>query len=150
MKTKLTLQLQEHICDLISKGMYINRACDAVDISESVYYKWVQRASEEDEGIYREFVQSVKRAEASLQKKWLTNFQELGAKSWQAQSTLLERRFAKEWSQSSRGNVQVDVTHKVVNIAEIARKYDSPIDSAQGEPPEIEGEFKELKEGEDG
>lgn len=109
MKSKLTPELLEQIVQYIKVGNYNKDACQAVGISERVYYKWLKRGEKalklEEKGnkipkkeeIYVQFVQSIKKAKAKAVIRNVLVIQTAAKKSWQAAAWWLERSHHKDW-----------------------------------------------------
>lgn len=121
--TKLTQELQEKICDYIAKGNYAVTACNAVGISESTFYNWLERAEEEErngEGIYLEFMESIKRAEAIAEAEMVQKFATEANKpgNWLALATFLERRHPKRWGRKDRSILQIE-DKKPITITQV-------------------------------
>lgn len=126
-KTKLTPALQDRICDFIRKGNYVQVACAACGVSEAAYYDWLQRGDEQQSdggGIYAEFLEAIKATEAEAETMLLSMVVDAAPKNWAAAMTVLERRHSAKWAQVRRGTLDVDITAKVINIADMARVYD--------------------------
>lgn len=64
-KTKLTKELIAQICSHIRGGAYDYIACEAVGISQSTFYLWIQQAEAgSDDPLLLEFLESVEQARA--------------------------------------------------------------------------------------
>jgi len=96
-KPKLTKELQDRICQLISAGNYIKTACEASGISEQTFLNWKNWGEKKGHGLYFEFFESVKRAEAIAIAKNVTVIQIASQNSWQAAAWWLERKYPKDW-----------------------------------------------------
>ena len=156
-KTKLTPELQTRICDYISKGNYIETSCQACGIDKAQYYRWLEKGAKEEKdggGIYCNFRNAIKKADATGEVEiisYMLDAAKKGPEHWMAAARIAEARWGDRWARVQRGTLNVDVTHNVVSLAELARKHDSAQlatgDSvALNDSPEIEGEFKEIEE----
>jgi len=96
-KPKLTKELQEQICRLISAGNYIKTACQASGISEQTYNNWKKWGEQRGKGEYSEFLEAVKKAEATAIAKNVTVIQLAARESWQAAAWWLERKYPRDW-----------------------------------------------------
>jgi len=96
-KPKLTKELQDQICRLISAGNYIKTACQASGISEQTFNNWKNWGEKQSKGVYFEFLESVKKAEATAIAKNVTVIQLATRESWQAAAWWLERKYPKDW-----------------------------------------------------
>ena len=104
-KTKLTPELQKEFCGYVSGGLTKKGAADAVCISETTLYDWLQRGQkDEDAGkdtVYSEFLESVKRAEAGFKLTHIRTIQEASADDWKAAAWLLERCYRNEYGRAA-------------------------------------------------
>ncbi len=98
MRSKLTPELQEKICEYIAKGHYIERACALCGIGRRTFYTWLEKA--ERGGKYAEFFEAVKRAEAQDQDRALEAINTVAYedRKWPAIFRKLESRYPREWA----------------------------------------------------
>ena len=100
--TKLTEDLKEQLCRLISAGNYINTACQVAGITEQAFHSWIRRGLYEEEGIYHDFARAVERAEAQAKARNVAIIQAAAKDDWRAALTWLERRYPEEWGKHNR------------------------------------------------
>ncbi|MBN2167605.1 MAG: hypothetical protein JW738_00045 [Actinobacteria bacterium] len=105
-RPKLTKELQERICQLISAGNYIKTACQASGISEQTYINWKKWGEKRSAGIYFEFFEAVKKAEATAIARNIAVIQTASRDSWQAAAWWLERKYPKEWGRKGQLELQ--------------------------------------------
>ncbi|KKK75903.1 hypothetical protein LCGC14_2869070, partial [marine sediment metagenome] len=168
--TLLTSKLIEQVAGLVGKGNYISTACQIVGIGERTYYDWLERASkdESEESIYSQFSQAIKRAESDAEARRVERIEQAGIggglirrrttttkdgteildeqyaqPNWLADMTHLERRHPDRWGRKDRTRIDVSgkVEHRITQVETI-------LNMGEGTPQVIEGESRELKEGE--
>lgn len=104
-KRKLTPELEEEFCSYISSGLTKKGAADAVCISESSLYGWLDRGQKDkDSGrntIFSEFLESVKKAEAKFKTTHIRTIEKASADDWKAAAWLLERCYRNEYGRST-------------------------------------------------
>jgi len=91
-KTKLTARLERKIVKYVKAGNYVKTVCQAVDIEESTFYRWLQRA-ERGEEPFASFASRLYRAK-SIAEIALVNKVMKAAKDpkyWKAAAFMLER-----------------------------------------------------------
>lgn len=102
-KPKLTPELQRQLVGAISKGYYIQTACQLVGIGESTFYRWLEQGEKAKSGPYREFWEALKRAEAYAEAKRVDNILKAGEMGdWKADAWYLERRYPERWARKER------------------------------------------------
>jgi transposase len=101
-KQKLKTELQEMICNLIKRGVYIEVACEAVGIAKSTFYRWLARGENEASGIYRDFSNAIKKAEAESHILYLDMIRKAAPDCWQAAAWYLERKYPHMWGRKER------------------------------------------------
>lgn len=107
--TKLTYELADKIVTLIEKGVYVEVAAKACGVSKTRFYDWVAKAAEYDDAdeelvealddetlMFLWFRYAYQRAEAQSEINLLETVNRAGT-HWQAQMTILERRFPARW-----------------------------------------------------
>jgi hypothetical protein len=104
MKTILNEKLIKDICGYLKEGVPILTSCQAVGISESIYYDWIKRGQglhteRTQEEIHVKFVEEVEKAVAASEVNLLRDI--IKDKSWHAKAWVLERRFPERWSKKS-------------------------------------------------
>lgn len=113
------------ICGQIKKGNFLSTACKASGISQSLFYQWKTKGTEDREAGKRtkavEFLEAVEHADAVAQQRLLRNVIEKGG--WKGSLEVLKRRWPKEWGDKSalmnpdgsalaQGGVQFNLTMK--------------------------------------
>lgn len=103
--TKLDPARRERIVEAIRTGCYAETACRAAGISESTYYRWLQRGEAEHAGIYAEFVRVVREAEAEAELHAVALVWEQMPEDWRAAIAFLERRFPTRWRRRTSAEI---------------------------------------------
>ena len=70
-KSKLTTKLREELCGYIADGLTNKDAARLSGTSETRFYAWLERGTEEETGIYREFREQVVDARSKFKQKHL-------------------------------------------------------------------------------
>ncbi len=108
--TKLTLDLQNELIDLLKEDNYFETACWAVGITPKTGYNWLKRGEKDSEerrrSVYREFYDAVKRADAEAEITDIA-YIKAGNPNWQARAWIRERRSRLRW-----GRQQIELTGK--------------------------------------
>lgn len=102
-KTKLNDDLIKKIYDYISEGHYTNVVCDYLQINQSTFYDWINKAKKDEEegkeSIYTKFSNTVKEAESIAEMRHLQNILKTAQDgTWQASAWYLERKHKNRWS----------------------------------------------------
>jgi hypothetical protein len=92
--TRLDSELTRKICGLLSEGISIAATCDALGVSESRYFEWLQKG-EKGEKPYAKFREQTTRARANG--KIALVRQILADKDWRGKSWYLERCWPDEF-----------------------------------------------------
>lgn len=105
-KPKLTPELQKEFCAYVASGLTKKGAADAVLITETTLYSWINRGqADKDKGkitIYSQFLESVKKAEAKFKLTHIKNIKTASDDgAWQASAWLLERCYRDEYGRST-------------------------------------------------
>lgn len=124
--TKLTKGMIEAVCHCIEQGVTQERTAEYVGVSESTFYRWIDRGKVAKSGIYKSFWENLQKAHAACEVKLVeqvqaaakggeitvetrinrdadgnvtssTTIEKQASKSWQAAMTLLERRWPERW-----------------------------------------------------
>lgn len=103
--TKLTKDVEEMIVSAIRVGNYAVVAAQAAGVTESTFYRWLDRGEKQQRGKYCEFRESIKRAEAEAQVYAVAIVRRQMPESWQAAMTYLERKFPQMWGRRDRHEV---------------------------------------------
>jgi|tagenome__1003787_1003787.scaffolds.fasta_scaffold18627038_2 transposase len=100
--TKLTLELQNQICELLRWGNYIETVCAFVEVSKPTLYEWMKRGNREEKGIHRDFLNAVHKAMAEAEMRDVQNIFNAAKTDWKASAWRLERKFPKKWGRLER------------------------------------------------
>ncbi len=103
MHSKLNEEMIEKFKNYISQGNYVNVVCNYLNINESTFYTWINKAKkEEEEGkntIYTKFHKAIKESEAVAEMRHLQNILKTAQDgTWQASAWYLERKHKQRWS----------------------------------------------------
>jgi hypothetical protein len=96
--TKLTKEVSERICLAIRASNYAVVAARSAGVSESSYYRWLDRGRSAGRGIYREFYEDIERAEAEGEARAVALIASAMPRDWRAAMAILERRYSARWS----------------------------------------------------
>jgi hypothetical protein len=140
-KTLLTPDAEKEIIESIAVGVPVKDALKDQGVSESAYYNWIKRGTEEidrlerdpkaipnpSEVVFVEFVESVERAKSTAAKIHVKNVVRAGYQGdWRASAWWLERQRRDEFGKEApitvvgtQNNLQINMT---VTLAEIQRK----------------------------
>ncbi len=170
-KSTISQEIVDALSSLIAAGNYNITACQIVGVSESTFYKWLDTGLKDIEAgidsLYRELSESTKNAEAQAEAEMVARVRAAaspGVKKkviktdskgnvteeihetggdWLAAATHLERRHPDRWGRKDR--TRVDITERksiVITHVEVV------LNQGDSQSPVIEGESRELKEGE--
>lgn len=114
-KTKLSPDRQARITEALAQGNYIETASRYAGVSPQVFYKWMNRGTEERQRIadgqdptpgetpYVEFVEAVEKARSQAEMRNVGLIQKAAVDgTWQAAAWFLERSYPKRWGRSDR------------------------------------------------
>jgi hypothetical protein len=90
--TKLTPEITEQICQVLSAGNYIETAAAYVGISRATLYEWLRKGAREGSGRYAGFVSAVERAMAEAEVRSVARIAQAEGTDWRAAAWRLERR----------------------------------------------------------
>jgi len=93
-KSLLTPTLHKKLCELLAAGNTIKTCCDAVGISERVYFDWCEQKVH--------FSQAVNRARARGKEKLVRLITDAAQSDWRAAAFLLERGWPNEYGKAWR------------------------------------------------
>jgi len=96
-KSKLTPQLQAHICESLEKCNTIKTSMQNAGICERVFYDWMKNPS---------FAAAVHRARAKAKAKLVRTIINQAPRDWRAAAFILERSYADEYSRVSVERVE--------------------------------------------
>lgn len=102
-KAKLSPDIQAKIVGLIKAGNFSSTACALAGVSESTFYRWMDRGRGAKSGRYREFWEAVEQAKAFAEAKYLEVIQQVAddlhhKDRLKAATWWLERRHAGKYS----------------------------------------------------
>lgn len=104
-KPKLTPEIRDEFCGYVAKGLTKKGAADAVCISESSLYSWLDRGQKDKESgkdtMYSEFLESVKKAEAEFKTTHIHTIERASVDDWKAAAWLLERCYRNEYGRAT-------------------------------------------------
>ncbi len=110
-KTLLTEELTKLICGHIEAGTYDYIACEAVGISQSTFYEWLQDAEKPDASPLKvAFSESVQQAKAAARMKAEKRVLEEAPAVWLLKGSARERPGRPGWSNESVVNLQTGDT----------------------------------------
>ncbi len=124
MKTKLTEELIEDICKRLRAGWYAKVSAASVGISESTYYRWIERGKKalaleeegkevpESEKIYREFWESVRQSDAVGEGMLVTAIFSKIKEDWRAALEILSRKYPNRWGRKESIKLKKEVSLK--------------------------------------
>ena len=170
-KSTITQEIVDALTSLIAAGNYNNTAASIVGISEGTFYNWMEQGRKDEESgiesLYLQLLQSTKRAEAHAEAEMVARVRaaanpgikkkviktdskgnvteeihETGG-DWLAAATHLERRHPERWGRKDRTRVDIN-ERKSITITHV----EVVLNQGGTAPPVIEGESRELKEGE--
>ena len=106
-KSMLTEELIKAISEHIESGVYDYIACEAVGISQSTFYEWLQDAEKEDaDPLKVEFSESVKAAKANARMKAEKRVLEEQPATWLLKGPGREKPGRPGWSNENTINLQ--------------------------------------------
>lgn len=105
--SKLTPELQERIVQAIRAGNYVATAVAYAGISQSTFYRWMERGKRQRGGRFREFWEAIARAEAEAEVRNVALIQKEAQKNAVHAEWWLERRFPDRW-----GRREIAVEHR--------------------------------------
>jgi transposase len=114
--TTLTPEIQERIISLILNGNYARTAALCVGVTETTFYRWLQRGELEGSGLYWEFGEALKAAEAQAEAEAVgeVRMASRNKEQWAAGMTWLERKFPTRWGRQDRSEHTGEIRIKVV------------------------------------
>lgn len=106
-KSKLTPELINEMEDLVKQGYTFRDCCAVLDINESTFYSWINKANElqedgnklavSEKSLYLELTKSLKRADTERKNALKQKIERHGNKQWQALAWILERSYPQEF-----------------------------------------------------
>lgn len=109
-KSKLTPEIQEQFCSLISNNSHFATACKAIGIAENSIRSWIKAGADEmaDDGVtvvrfarepFRTFRIEVEKAQAIAE---LVLVDEVRKGGWKGAAWLLSRRYGERWREQKQ------------------------------------------------
>ena len=119
--TKLTPELQERVCTLLSVGNTIETSCTLAGIHVDTLYAWCSQGEAGKSSRHHEFSEAIKKARASAEAHHIQRIYQ-GERNWQSSAWWLERanpryRLPREIPSERPEAVPVDEMIAVVNKA---------------------------------
>jgi len=173
---KLTPEVQATICDWISKGNYISKACEAAGISKQTFYNWIMRA-DKGEQPFVDMLDSFKKAEAQASVERIARIQEAAkggipirrktitrkdgsieveesyaAPQWQADAWTSERKEPQEWGRVDRVQLRHTMDPETIRYNEAMANHPGArlaVPRLIAESRALEGECREIPEGDE-
>jgi hypothetical protein len=127
--TKFNPDTCHKIIQALEAGNYRKTAAALAGVSESAFYKWIEKGTTNKSGKYVEFVESVKRAEEKAKAYHLQQIRKASENgSWQASAWYLERKHYKEWGRKQQVDMTADVKSEIKGKVEhdIVKLPDDP------------------------
>jgi transposase len=107
--SKLNEKTKKRLLAALKEGANQDEAASYAGISESTFYRWMERGESEKKGQYREFWEAVKRTESEavmISLDTIRNAEKRG--DWRAAAWKLERRFPDKWGKVDRQKVEAE------------------------------------------
>ena len=99
-KAKLTANMVIEAAGLISNGATNRDVCAYMGITETTWYRWLQKPTTENQ---RELCEAIKKAEVKRKLWHIQQIQKAAENgSWQASAWYLERKYPQEWARADR------------------------------------------------
>ncbi len=149
---KLNPGMIQALSEVIAKGNYATVACQLCGISEDCFYSWLEQSREDQENgltsensLYLRLAESLKRAESQAEAELVNVVRESATvkKEWLPAMTFLERRHPDRWGRKDRTRVDIN-EKKSITITHV----EVVLNQGDSQAPVVEGESRELKEGE--
>ena len=115
---KLTLELQEEICQYIAGGNTFERSCILAGIHHDTLLRWRNKGRTAKSGKFFGFFGAVKRAEEQFKAHNIAIIQQAAIKQWQAAAWLLERKYPEEFGRREK----IEISNKLDELVEEFRK----------------------------
>lgn len=152
-KLKIKGDVKKRLIAALENGMFIKRACTYAGISESLYYKYIQRAEEvqlkidedpeyipdSEEEEYLDLVNSFKQCEATTQIEALDIWKSHWKKDWRAIESFMAKRFPDEFGNKPK---PIEFTDKegdaILKLLKEAGEDYKDLDISQFEDPQYD------------
>lgn len=113
-KTKLTPELIADLEQLLAYGNYREQACNALGVTTTSLYRWLERAEADEENdtrpsLFRDLRDAITRAEAGAERDAVTLVRRHAVADWRAAAWYLERRHPSRWGRRDRLDVDATV-----------------------------------------
>ena len=106
--TKLTLEVQQKICEAIRNGAYIETAAALAGISKDTLYAWLRKGARAQGGKFRVFSDAVEKAMAEAEQDDLLIIKRAAQEGiWQAAAWRLERKHPERWGRVDRLQAEI-------------------------------------------
>lgn len=115
--TKLTMEMQTEIVELIKAGNYVETACLVAGVSKQSFYQWLKKANASTRtNKYVVFRDAVKKAQAWAEARDVAIIARHSEEYWQAAAWRLERKYPDKWGRQKlevqhTGKIEADVSH---------------------------------------
>lgn len=146
---KLNQGMIDALSEYIRKGNYAVTACRLCGIDESTLWHWNDQGTKDMaaglENIYTQLIISLKTAEADAEALMVKTARDAAVekKDGYLAITVNERRHPERWGRKDRTRVDIN-ERKSITITHV----EVVLNQGEGVPEVIEGESRELKEGE--
>lgn len=131
-KLKLTVEIQQKICDYISQGLAYETAALLSGVSERTLHRWRALGEGKETGKYSEFVDALQVASAKAEEKQVGVVVAAGSEDWHAAAWWLERRNPGRWSKVDRVDANLRGGAEVVIVMPDNGRNDHDNDSSTG------------------
>ena len=102
-KSKLNEEFIKQAVKLIEAGNYQKHVAQALGITETTWYRWMQEGEKAKSGLKRKFYESIKKAEARAVLRNVAKILQASQEgNWQAAAWWLERRYPDEWGRKDK------------------------------------------------
>ena len=114
-KSKLNEELIKQAVKLIEAGNYQKHVAQALGITETTWYRWMQEGEKAKSGLKRKFYESIKKAEARAVLRNVAKILQASQEgNWQAAAWWLERRYPDEWGRKDKFDVNTQGEIKIL------------------------------------
>lgn len=121
--TKLTTEVREKICRAIRAGNYPAVAARAAGVSESTFYRWMERGRSDAKGPHRAFYEAVREAEAESEVHLVAVLRKSSKDGdWRAALALLERRYAERWRKREPHGHTIEDHRPVIDLTRLTER----------------------------
>jgi len=106
-RKRLSPELIDKICDIISDGNYARTACRALGVPFSTFYEWRARGLTDPDSLCGTFRAALEMAEAERESELVKKLKQAAGgerPDWRAHAHLLARLYPERWSERARGD----------------------------------------------